>query len=219
MIFTRGGKSYVCFGSKNGSFFILDADTMSVVARRQLLPKDSAGRLFRDVDPPEDPNDPPEALRENKSGVFGTAALDSHLDHLFIGLGGYGEGAIDHKTTPFIRAMKAMGRNQLEDAWPVQGTDPPKYRAAQPPVYSTPDEPGLSSPAVVNDVIFVSTTKPALYAFDAQTGLCLWKAPDLTPVPFGYALGPAIYGNFVVNGTAERNRRGHLYIYSLWPRP
>lgn len=212
MIFHRGGKEYVCFGSKNGSFFILDALTMKVAkhgrrpARRQLLPYDSKGNPFPNVDRGS-------GLRENKSGVFGTAALAPRLRRIFIGLGGYGDvvtddHAIDHETTPFIRAVDWV---TLADAWPTRGNNPPKYCAAQPPVYCTPDEAGLSSPAVVNDVVFVSTTKPALYAFDAETGLCLWQAPGIKPVAGVFALGPAIYGNYVVNGISD----GSLYIYSL----
>src|SRR3569832_1912468 len=43
-VYTRsGGQRVVCFGSKNGSFFILDADTLAVVARRQLLPGRGGG--------------------------------------------------------------------------------------------------------------------------------------------------------------------------------
>jgi outer membrane protein assembly factor BamB len=211
MLFTRCGKRYVCFGSKNGSFFLLDADTMRVERRRQLLPKDSAGNPFPKVDRPAT------RKHENKSGVFGTAALAAHLGRLFIGLGGYLEEAdffptIDLETTPFIRAVDW---STLADAWPMECINPPKYRAAQPPVYCTENEAALSSPAVVNDVVFVSTTKPALYAFDAETGLCLWEAPGITAASHSYALGPAIYGNFVVNGIANGLSDGHLYIYSL----
>ena len=71
----------------------------------------------------------------------------------------------------------------------------------------TPQEVGLSSPAVVNDVVFISTTKPGLYAFDAATGLCLWSAGGLAA---GYPMGPAIYGNYVVVGSGNT-----LNIYSL----
>jgi outer membrane protein assembly factor BamB len=207
MLFTRAGKRYVCFGSKNGSFFLLDARTMAVVARRQLLPKDSASNPLPHIDQPAG------SPHENKSGVFGTAALDCYQGRIFIGLGGYLEPTdtfpvVDHETTPFIRAVDW---ETLADAWPTVGTDPPLYSAAHPPVYCTENEAALSSPAVVNDVVFVSTTLPALYAFDAETGLCLWVAPGIMPAPKSYALGPAIYGNYVVNGLSN----GVLYIYSL----
>jgi outer membrane protein assembly factor BamB len=201
MLFSRGGTRYVCFGSKNGSFFVLDADTMVPAAQRQLLPYDSAGNPFPAVDPPGGTG-----LRENKSGVFGTAAISTSLQRIYVGLGGY-SGAIDNVTTPFIRALDWA---TLADAWPTTGVNPPKYSMAQPPVYSTPGETGLSSPAVVNDVVFVTTTKPALYALDAQTGLCLWAAPGIAATG-GYAFGPAVYRSYVVNGISNSN----LYIYSL----
>jgi outer membrane protein assembly factor BamB len=61
-------------------------------------------------------------------------------------------------------------------------------------------------------VVFVSTSKPALYALDATTGLCLWVAPGLgSPSPATYTMGPAIYGNSVVVGSLN----GKLNIYSL----
>jgi outer membrane protein assembly factor BamB len=203
-VFTRGGTRYVCFGSKNGSFFLLDAGTLKVVRRRQLLPyeADDKTKPFPHVDPPQAPGP-----RENKSGVFGTAAVAAGLGRIFIGLGGYG-GAIDSATTPFIRAVDW---GTLADAWPTDGGNPPKYSLAEKPVYANEGETGMSSPAVVNDVVFVSTTRPALYAFDAETGLCLWVAPGIAPASNRYALGPAIYGNFVVNGLSN----GVLYIYSL----
>jgi outer membrane protein assembly factor BamB len=85
-----------------------------------------------------------------------------------------------------------------------------RYTIPVPPMYSSP-EAGLSSPATVNDVVFVSTSKTALYALDAATGLCLWSAPGQ---PAGgwpvYALGPAIYGNFVVHGAGQK-----VFIYKL----
>ena len=74
-------------------------------------------------------------------------------------------------------------------------------------MYTSPNEAGLSSPAVVNDVVFVSTTNPGLYAFHVETGLCLWSADGLAP---GYLLGPAIYGNYVVIGSGNA-----LNIYSF----
>ena len=74
-------------------------------------------------------------------------------------------------------------------------------------------ETGLSSPAVVNDVVFVSTSKPALYALDATRGQCLWSAPDIPGSDVNepmFALGPAIYGNYVVMGAWN-----NVYIYRL----
>lgn len=199
-VFTRNGERLVGIGSKNGSYFLLNADTMDVVERRQLLPYDSGGNPFPAVDPPQSSAD-----RENRYGVFGTAAVDSSRETLFIGLGGYSSG-IDSATTPFIRAMDW---NDLSDAWPTGGTNPPKYSLAQPPVYMTSGEAGLTNVASVNDVVFVGTTKPGLYALDADTGFCLWTA-GWTATWGRYCFGVAVSGSYVAAGHGN-----HLYIYSL----
>ena len=74
-----------------------------------------------------------------------------------------------------------------------------------PPMYANIGEGGLSSPAVVNDVVLISTTRIALYAFDANDGTPLWS-DDLGMQTsgmnggYGYCLGPAVYGNYVVAG-------------------
>ena len=68
---------------------------------------------------------------------------------------------------------------------------------AAPPIYSTPQERGVGSPAVVHDVVLVGTTKPALYAFEADTGLCLWASSGLSGQ---WVMGPAVYGKHVVIG-------------------
>jgi outer membrane protein assembly factor BamB len=139
---------------------------------------------------------------------MGTAAVHSGLGKIYVGLGGY-SGVAGFDKTPFIRALNW---NTLADAWPTTlGPDNvTRYSAASPPLY-TSSEAGLSSPAVVNDVVFVSTHKIGFYALDANTGLCLWAAPSL---PSGgwpyYCLGPAIYGNYVVIGAREDIR-----IYKL----
>ncbi|HEX2058407.1 MAG TPA: PQQ-binding-like beta-propeller repeat protein [Actinomycetota bacterium] len=198
ILFTRDGVRYVALGSKNGSFFILDADTMAVVARRQLLPYDVNGNPFPNVDPETFP-------RENEYGSFCSAAVHRATGRLFVGVGGY-SGAIDSTTTPFIRALDWA---TLADRWPTSGTNPPKYSAASPPLYTTPGESGIASPAIVNDVVFMSTTKTGLYALDIDTGALKWSAAGL---PSGqFAWGPAIYGNYVLNGVAD----GNLYVYHL----
>jgi outer membrane protein assembly factor BamB len=203
LLFTRSdGKRVLAIGSKNGSFFLLDAATMTPLTRRQLLPYDANGKPLPQVDPHV-------GLNENKSGVFGTAALHQGLGRLFVGIGGYG-GAIDSTTTPF---MRALDWNTLNDAWPtVVGADGvTRYTAPSPPMYTAAGEAGLSSPAVVNDVVFVSTTKPGLYALDAATGHSLWFDRDLPVTPrASYLLGPAIYGDYVVIGAGNK-----LNIYSL----
>ncbi len=219
-VFTRGGKRVVCYGCKNGSFFLLDAKDLKVLGggsqRRQLLARKNGSGL------PGDRGDPIPGVatsgaffEENKWGVMATPAIHSGLGIIYVGLGGY-SGAGDGTKTPFIRALNW---NNLNDAWP---TGPPggdgviRYSLANPPVYQRQKEAALSSPAVVNDVVFVSTTdtapggKMALYALDAATGLCLWAAPKVSGAGWpNYALGPAISGEYVVAGAANA-----LYIYT-----
>jgi outer membrane protein assembly factor BamB len=190
----------LAIGSKNGSFFLLNADTMTPLKRRQLLPYDGAGNPLPNID-----MGPGAPLHENMFGVFGAAALHRGLGRLFVGIGGYG-GAIDSPTTPF---MRTLDWRTLEDAWitTIGADGVARYIVPSPPMYTSPNEAGLSSPAVVNDVVFVSTTNPGFYAFDVETGLCLWSADGLAP---GYLLGPAIYGNYVVIGSGNA-----LNIYRL----
>jgi outer membrane protein assembly factor BamB len=211
MIFRRGADRVVCIGSKNGSFFLLDPVNLNVLARRQLLPKDAlTNATIPTVDPHVGFQD------ENRWGILGTAAVHAGLGRLFVGLGGYA-GIDDYRVTPFVRALDW---NTLADAWPtanvaVGANTVSRYSAAQPPLYTTPGEAGLSSPAVVNDVVFVSTSKTALYALSANNGLCLWQAPGM---PAGgwpnFCLGPAVYGDWVVVGASN-----HVLIYRLPRRP
>ena len=198
MLFRRGGKLVLGIGSKNGSFFLLNPDTMALLTQRQLLPVDSGGNPFPAIDPGGGPH-------ENMYGVFGTASVHSGLERLYIGLGGY-SGAIDFNTTPF---MRVVNWNTLADAWATVGINPPKYSLPVPPMYTTAGEAGLSSPAIANDVVFISTTKSRLYAFDAATGLPLWQSPAV--VGSFYMMGPAIYRKYVVVGSSN----GRLYIYSI----
>jgi hypothetical protein len=77
-------------------------------------------------------------------------------------------------------------------------------------------EVGLSSPAVVDDVVFITSSggaKSQLYALSANDGHCLWTAGGLSTGEFEFALGPAIYGNYVVVGSGKT-----VYIYRLGPR-
>lgn len=211
-IFYRGGKRVVAFGSKNGSFFLLDPKTLKVLGggaqRRQLLPRAGGSGLPGDRGTAISTVAPTSApWFENEWGIYATPAVHAGTGKLFVGLGG--RGAIsDQSKTPFVRALDW---NTLEDAWPTAvGTDGvSRYTAASPPLY-TSSEVGLSSPAVVHDVVFVSTNKAALYALDVHDGHCLWAAPGL---PAGaFALGPAIYGNYVVMGAGN-----NVYIYVLGP--
>jgi hypothetical protein len=198
-LYSRGGTRYVGIGSKNGSFFVLDAATLVPVTSRQLLPYDALGGPFPAVDPHGGPG-------ENYYGVFASAAVHASSGRLFVGLGGY-SASIDNVTTPFIRALDWA---TLADAWPTTGANPPKYSAATPPVYSTPGETGLSSPGVVNDVVFMGTTKPGFYALAVADGHCLWSAGPLGGGGGAFVMGPAISGNYVVAASGSI-----LYIWSL----
>jgi len=202
-LFTRAGQRYVCFGSKNGAFFVLNAGTLAQVAWRQLLPHDSTGAPFAAVDPHGT------AQGENFYGVFGSAAVHSTCGKLFVGLGGY-QGwygcGIDNTTTPFLRALDWA---TLADAWPTSGTNPPKYSMATPPIYSNACEAGLGSPAVVNDLVIVGTSRPGVYALSVADGHCVWTAGALGPSG-AFVMGPAVYDNYVVYGVGST-----LHVWSL----
>lgn len=209
-IFSRNGERVVAFGSKNGSFFLLDPDTLKVLQRRQLLPRANGSGL---------PHDPGTAIHsvaptidpgyENNWGVFATPAVHAGTGKLFVGLGR--DCMADPDRTPFVRALDWR---TLQDAWPTEvGADNvSRYKTVKPPLY-TSTETGLSSPAVVNDVMFISTNRTGLYALDVQDGHCLWAAPALDLPENEYALGPAIYGDYVVMGAGEA-----VFIYMLGPR-
>ncbi len=210
-IFTHGGVRVVAFGSKNGSFFLLDPDTLEPVARRQLLPRQGGSGLPGDRGTGIPSVVPTGGADENSYGVMGTPALHAGLGRIFVGVGGYNgmhldPVGIDPTRTPFMRALEM---NTLQDAWDTEVGDDgvSRYTVPRPPMYTTL-EVGLSSPAVVSDVVFVSTNKAALYALDAATGLCLWAASGLPSNKF--VLGPAIYGDYVVIGAGQ-----NVYIYTL----
>jgi outer membrane protein assembly factor BamB len=218
--FSLGNQHVVAFGSKSGAFFVLDADTLAVVARRQLLPRLNGSGLPGDRGAAIQAVAPLPSHKENMYGVMATPALHRGLGRLFVGIGGYNgmaldtSNGIDPTRTPFLRAINW---DDLHDAWPTAtGSDGvTRYTTTKPPMY-TSLEVGLSSPAVVNDVVFVSTNKVGLYALDAGDGHCLWSATGLPSDEF--ALGPAIYGNYVVLGAGSK-----LYIYRLgntliWPK-
>jgi outer membrane protein assembly factor BamB len=220
--FERDGNRVMAYGSKNGSFFLIDADTMQVLpnGRRQLLPKDeNTGGRIHTVDPTGfNVADQDNWSSENKWGVMASAAVDRGRGHIYVGLGGY-SGIDDPNVTPFVRALDW---NDLSDVWPTSVSSVTtggrtysvrKYSNATPPVY-TSEEAGLGSPATVNDVVFMPTSKVGLYALDAATGLCLWSAVGL---PSGgwpnYCMGPAIFGDYVVVGAGD-----DVYIYRLVTR-
>jgi outer membrane protein assembly factor BamB len=82
----------------------------------------------------------------------------------------------------------------------------------------------LSSPLVVNDLVFCSTSKVAVYAFDAYSGKMLWHDPLGEQTGgmnggYGYCLGPAVSGDYMVAGALIFGRRGGvLRIYGLRDR-
>jgi outer membrane protein assembly factor BamB len=235
VLFTANGRRMVAAGCKNGGFFVLDAATMKLVRWRQLLPYYNDGRQIPSVDPHVGPNDTridpfvPTGMsdgedQENYSGTYSTPAIYSDLGRIYIGVGGnnyhWVQAGIDFATTPF---MRVMNWETLDDAWEMDNSDPRLYIHPQPPMYRTPGESGLSSPAVVNDLVFCSTSKIALYAFDAFSGKMLWQdqlgeQTGGTNGGYGYCLGPAISGDYVVAGALVFGKSGGvLRIYSLPP--
>ncbi|MCU1245860.1 MAG: Quino(hemo)protein alcohol dehydrogenase, PQQ-dependent, partial [Acidobacteria bacterium] len=182
------------------------------------------------IDDPSDPN-PPRTnaqsnawLAENYHGTYSTAAICSSQKKLFIGIGGnnyhYVAAGIDTLNTPFI---KAMDWETLAEAWPLDGGDPQRYKNGTPPLYTTAGESGISVPAVVNDVVFMATTYVALYAFNAADGSLLWQDQSNFGSQtggmsggYGYCIGPAIWGNYVVAGALVAGAKGGaLNIYKL----
>ena len=93
------------------------------------------------------------------------------------------------------------------------------------PMYETAGESGLSSPAVVNDLVFCSTSKIALYAFDAEDGTLRFSDDFGAQTGgfnggYGYCLGPAISGDFVVVGGLVMGRDGGvLRVFRLNKTP
>jgi outer membrane protein assembly factor BamB len=90
-------------------------------------------------------------------------------------------------------------------------------------MYANAGESGLSSPAIVNDVVFCTTSKVSIYAFDVRNGRLLWSddlgsQTDGYNGGYGYCLGPAIWQNYVVGGALVFGRDGGvLKIYGLTP--
>jgi outer membrane protein assembly factor BamB len=232
------GRKVVGIGCKNGCFMTFDANTYEIIATRQLLPSMNDGSQIPTVDPHgvDDPSQPFPVLTndqsnqtqgENFHGTYSTAAICSAQQKLFIGVGGNNYhficSGIDSNSTPFIRAL---AWDTLDDAWPLDASDPKKYAAAADPnnpLYKMAGESGISVPAVVNDVVFMSTTRVALYAFNAADGKLLWS--DVRGFGaqtggmsggYGYCMGPAITGNYVVAGAlVQGGNGGVLNIYSL----
>jgi len=238
-LFDVSGRKLVGIGCKNGAYVTFDATSLEIVAVRQLLPLHRDGTQIATVDPhgPDDPKDIgpviPNAWSnvidgENYSGTYSTAAVCTAAGKLFIGLGGNNyhdlSPGIDADSTPFIRALDW---STLNDAWSLDDGDPPRYaiaaQQAENPLYRMGGESGLSVPAVANDVVFMATTRVALYAFSVEDGSLMWADTDNFGAQtggmsggYGYCMGPAIAGDYVVAGAlAAGGSGGVLNIYTL----
>jgi outer membrane protein assembly factor BamB len=235
-LFDLGSRRVVGVGCKNGSFHVMDADTLAPIKWRQLLPTFNDGTQIPTVDPhPSDAQanasvqNPRIANRqsdadqgENYSGIYSTAAIDPASRKIFVGIGGNNyhsvAAGIDTENTPFIRALDY---DTLDDAWPVDNGNPKRYTKARPPLYTNVTESGLSSPAVVNDVVFMATTFVSLYAFSVADGTMLFEDRLGQQTGgfnggYGYCMGPAVCGNYVVAGALVFGGDGGvLRIYGI----
>lgn len=230
-----GTQRVVSVGCKNGGFMVCDATTLELINSVSLLPRYKNGTQIPAIDPHPPANEANSInpvvsnevsnvnWNENYFGPFNTAAVDPKTGTLFIGVGGpnYHNAApgIDSDSTPFMKAVKW---DTLQDAWPLDDSfDPPRYKNVGASMYNFFGESGLSSPAVVNDVVFVSTTRVAIYAFNVADGTLLWSNIMGNQTlgfngGYGYCLGPAIWGNYVVAGALIQGLKGGLLnIYGL----
>jgi outer membrane protein assembly factor BamB len=234
------GRRLVGLGCKNGGYMIIDAASMKVLRWRQLLPFHNDGSQIATVDPhvttemlndnvmnPVVTNEMSNKNQgENYCGTYSTAAYHAASDTLFVGLGGNNyhplAPGIDTNTTPFLRALRV---EDLVDAWPLDDGDPRRYQNGRPPFYTWPKESGLALPAVANDVVLMTTSRLALYAFAASDGALLWQ--DLLGAEsggvnggYGYCLGPAVFQDYVVTGSLTLGKKaGSLRIYKLQEAP
>jgi outer membrane protein assembly factor BamB len=235
-LFDLGSRRVVAVGCKNGSFHILDADTLTSIKWRQLLPTYNDGTQIPTVDPhpseaqadasvqnPRIANRQSDADKaENYSGIYSTAAIHPGSRKIFVGIGGNNyhsvAAGIDTPNTPFMRALEY---DTLADAWPVDTGNPPRYTKATPPMFTNFSESGLSSPAVVNDVVFMATTYVSLYAFSVADGTTLFEDGLGEQTGgfnggYGYCMGPAVCGNYVVAGALVFGGDGGvLRIYGI----
>lgn len=240
----------VGFGCKNGAYYLLDGEKMQLLSWRQMLPYYNNGLQIPTVDPHQGtteesanlpgvhpPLQPPvtnaesnATQGENFHGMYSCAAVCPQFARLFMGLGGanynfVGSG-IDTPTTPF---MRAIDWNTMSDVWPFDDHDPKRYLKARPPMYTHDGECGLSSPAVVNDVVFCTTSNIAVYAFDVRDGALLWshnmgsqtggylKNTPGNPGGYGFSMGPAVWADYVIAGALVLGKEagGILEIFAL----
>jgi outer membrane protein assembly factor BamB len=254
VIFDLNGQKVVIVGCKNGSCFVLDAKTLQLIKRRQMLPYMNDGSRIANVDrhpatgalSPHIPNEISDRVpNENFSGVFNTGAIYPGSNGgepavpptIFYGIGGpnyhSASPGIDYETTPFVRAIN-LSSEALDDTWPLDSGDPKKYvngsrtddmTGQTVGLYASAGESALSSPAVVNDVVFCTTSKISIYAFKVSDGTLLWNddlgmQTDGYNGGYGYCLGPAVWKNYVVAGALVFGGDGGvLKIYGLTPPP
>ena len=236
------------FGCKNGSYFLLNAASMQLISWRQLLPYYDNGLQIPTVDPHQGttqdasaepgvhaPLNPRVTNAESNAtqgecyhGTYSCAAISPGSGpgqaRLFVGMGGadynFVASGIDFESTPF---MRAIDWNTMADVWPFDDNDPKRYAKAMPPMYTNAGECGLSSPAVVNDVVFCTTSNVMIYAFDTKDGTMLWSFPIGSQTQgytggYGFSMGPAVWGDYVVAGALVMGRDGGtLAIFRLKP--
>ena len=233
MIFDRNGQKVCAAQCKNGSLFLLDAETMECLAWRQLLPTYNAGGQIPTVDPhgPDQGGDPNPPVTnedsnakkaENFYGGYSTPAVYPAGQSLFVGSAGnnyhFIAPGIDSTTTPF---MRAVNWETLDDVWEMDDSDPQKYVRPTPPMYTIAGEAGLSSPTVVNDVVICTTSKIALHVFNAIDGTPLFSDHFGMQTAgfnggYGYCLGAAVSGNYIVVGGLVLGRDGGiLRVYKV----
>jgi outer membrane protein assembly factor BamB len=254
VIFELNGQKVIIVACKNGSCFVLDAKTLQLIKRRQMLPYMNDGSRIATVDrhpatgalSPHIPNEISDRVpNENFSGVFNTGAIYPGSNGsgpavpptIFYGIGGpnyhSASPGIDYETTPFVRAIN-LSSEALDDTWPLDSEDPKKYvngsrtddtTGQTVGLYASAGESALSSPAVVNDVVFCTTSKVSIYAFKVSDGTLLWDddlgmQTDGYNGGYGYCLGPAVWKNYVIAGALVFGRDGGiLNIYGLTPPP
>ena len=92
LLFTHAGADVLAIGSKNGSFFLLDPNSMQAIAQRQILPRRGGDGFPGDGSTPiptVDPYATDDVGNENHSGIYSTAAVHTGQGRLFVGLGGW----------------------------------------------------------------------------------------------------------------------------------
>lgn len=183
------GQTVVTVANKNGSLFVLNAQTLEPLAIHQLLPYDTSGQRIPSVDPhPTDqgvsPQTPPNCesdqnWNENYSGVFGAPAVIPSQGLIFVGMGGpnyhNASPGIDYQSTPFMRAIQwNPSTATLQDAWPTA-----------PATFQLP-----TGPVTVERYV-----KPAVPT-DAQPDLAMYSTPGEASIG-----SPAIANDVVFVGT------------------